>query len=201
MSVSVLLRYASSVMVAGSPWLVRSRRLAIGRLSLDELLNTNSTLAALERAGIQGQGQGRPDVSIQSFALPGTGTGRGRVQGRGRGRHPAALPQDLRIVDGAPRPRPALLRQAGEDPVPGRPPFLPDERTAARLPDVRGAHDASHSVRGHPAPDGCHVRRQSRLLPREHAPGTACQRVPLPGTKYCPPHKHLGEVVAEVVAA
>ena len=31
--------------------------------------------------------------------------------------------------------------------------------------------------------------------------GTACQRVPLPGTKYCPSHKHLGEVVAEVVAA
>jgi hypothetical protein len=31
--------------------------------------------------------------------------------------------------------------------------------------------------------------------------GTACQRVPLPGSKYCPSHKHLGEVVAEVVAA
>jgi hypothetical protein len=26
--------------------------------------------------------------------------------------------------------------------------------------------------------------------------GTACQRVPLPGRKYCPSHKHLEEVVA-----
>ena len=26
--------------------------------------------------------------------------------------------------------------------------------------------------------------------------GTACQRVPLPGSKYCPSHKHLEEVVA-----
>ncbi len=31
--------------------------------------------------------------------------------------------------------------------------------------------------------------------------GTPCQRVPLPSSKYCPSHKHLGEVVAEVVAA
>ncbi len=30
--------------------------------------------------------------------------------------------------------------------------------------------------------------------------GTACQRVPLPGSKYCPSHKHLGEVVAVVAA-
>ena len=30
--------------------------------------------------------------------------------------------------------------------------------------------------------------------------GTACQRVPLPGTKYCPSHKHLEEEL-EVVAA
>ena len=31
--------------------------------------------------------------------------------------------------------------------------------------------------------------------------GTACQRVPLPGSKYCPSHKHLDEDFAEVVAA
>jgi hypothetical protein len=30
--------------------------------------------------------------------------------------------------------------------------------------------------------------------------GTACQRVPLPGTKYCPSHKHLEEEL-EVAAA
>ena len=30
--------------------------------------------------------------------------------------------------------------------------------------------------------------------------GTACQRVPLPGSKYCPSHKHLDEVVAVVAA-
>jgi hypothetical protein len=30
--------------------------------------------------------------------------------------------------------------------------------------------------------------------------GTACQRVPLPGTKYCPSHKHLEDEL-EVVAA
>lgn len=30
--------------------------------------------------------------------------------------------------------------------------------------------------------------------------GTACQRVPLPGSKYCPSHKHLDESV-EVAAA
>jgi hypothetical protein len=29
--------------------------------------------------------------------------------------------------------------------------------------------------------------------------GTSCQRVPLPGTKYCPSHKHLDEDVAELV--
>ena len=28
--------------------------------------------------------------------------------------------------------------------------------------------------------------------------GTSCQRVPLPGTKYCPSHKHLDEDVAEL---
>ena len=31
--------------------------------------------------------------------------------------------------------------------------------------------------------------------------GTACQRVPLPGSKYCPSHKHLEEEEIEVVAA
>jgi hypothetical protein len=31
--------------------------------------------------------------------------------------------------------------------------------------------------------------------------GTACQRVPLPGSKYCPSHKHLEEDFTEVVAA
>jgi hypothetical protein len=30
--------------------------------------------------------------------------------------------------------------------------------------------------------------------------GTACQRVPLPGGKYCPSHKHLDEVVAVAAA-
>jgi hypothetical protein len=30
--------------------------------------------------------------------------------------------------------------------------------------------------------------------------GTACRRVPLPGSKYCPSHKHLEEVV-EIAAA
>jgi hypothetical protein len=28
--------------------------------------------------------------------------------------------------------------------------------------------------------------------------GTSCQRVPLPGTKYCPSHKHLDEDVVEL---
>jgi hypothetical protein len=31
--------------------------------------------------------------------------------------------------------------------------------------------------------------------------GTACQRVPLPGSKYCPSHKHLEEEALEVAAA
>ena len=31
--------------------------------------------------------------------------------------------------------------------------------------------------------------------------GTACQRVPLPGSKYCPSHKHLEESFTEIVAA
>jgi hypothetical protein len=31
--------------------------------------------------------------------------------------------------------------------------------------------------------------------------GTACQRVPLPGSKYCPSHKHLEEGFTEIVAA
>ena len=31
--------------------------------------------------------------------------------------------------------------------------------------------------------------------------GTACQRVPLPGSKYCPSHKHLEEDFTEVVVA
>ena len=31
--------------------------------------------------------------------------------------------------------------------------------------------------------------------------GTACQRVPLPGSKYCPSHKHLEESFTESVAA
>jgi hypothetical protein len=31
--------------------------------------------------------------------------------------------------------------------------------------------------------------------------GTACQRVPLPGSKYCPSHKHLEEETLEVAAA
>ena len=30
--------------------------------------------------------------------------------------------------------------------------------------------------------------------------GTACQRVPLPGLKYCPSHKHLEDVVALAAA-
>ena len=31
--------------------------------------------------------------------------------------------------------------------------------------------------------------------------GTPCQRVPLPGSKYCPSHKHLEESFAETAAA
>jgi hypothetical protein len=31
--------------------------------------------------------------------------------------------------------------------------------------------------------------------------GTPCQRVPLPGSKYCPSHKHLEEDFTEVVVA
>jgi hypothetical protein len=31
--------------------------------------------------------------------------------------------------------------------------------------------------------------------------GTACQRVPLPGSKYCPSHKHLEESFTTVAAA
>ena len=31
--------------------------------------------------------------------------------------------------------------------------------------------------------------------------GTPCQRVPLPGSKYCPSHKHLEESFTETVAA
>jgi hypothetical protein len=31
--------------------------------------------------------------------------------------------------------------------------------------------------------------------------GTACQRVPLPGSKYCPSHKHLEESFTTAVAA
>ena len=31
--------------------------------------------------------------------------------------------------------------------------------------------------------------------------GTACQRVPLPGSKYCPSHKHLEESFTESAAA
>jgi hypothetical protein len=31
--------------------------------------------------------------------------------------------------------------------------------------------------------------------------GTACQRVPLPGSKYCPSHKHLEEGLAATAAA
>lgn len=30
--------------------------------------------------------------------------------------------------------------------------------------------------------------------------GTSCQRVPLPGSKYCPSHKHLDEDVSELAA-
>ena len=30
--------------------------------------------------------------------------------------------------------------------------------------------------------------------------GTSCQRVPLPGSKYCPSHKHLDEDVQELAA-
>ena len=30
--------------------------------------------------------------------------------------------------------------------------------------------------------------------------GTSCQRVPLPGSKYCPSHKHLDEDVRELAA-
>ena len=30
--------------------------------------------------------------------------------------------------------------------------------------------------------------------------GTSCQRVPLPGSKYCPSHKHLDESVQELAA-
>jgi hypothetical protein len=30
--------------------------------------------------------------------------------------------------------------------------------------------------------------------------GTACQRVPLPGSKYCPSHKHLEEALATAAA-
>lgn len=31
--------------------------------------------------------------------------------------------------------------------------------------------------------------------------GTSCQRVPLPGSKYCPSHKHLDEDAAELTAS
>lgn len=31
--------------------------------------------------------------------------------------------------------------------------------------------------------------------------GTSCQRVPLPGSKYCPSHKHLDEDLQEMAAA
>jgi len=31
--------------------------------------------------------------------------------------------------------------------------------------------------------------------------GTSCQRVPLPGSKYCPSHKHLDEDLQELAAA
>ena len=31
--------------------------------------------------------------------------------------------------------------------------------------------------------------------------GTPCQRVPLPGSKYCPSHKHLEESFVEIAAA
>ena len=62
------------------------------------------------------------------------------------------------------------------------------------------AHDARDRVRRHAAAHGHDVRRQPGVLPRQHAPGTACARVPLPGSKYCPSHKHLDEEF-EVVAA
>ena len=51
-----------------------------------------------------------------------------------------------------------------------------------------------------PAAHGHDLRRQPGLLPREHARGTACARVPLPGSKYCQSHKHLDEEL-EVAAA
>ena len=58
----------------------------------------------------------------------------------------------------------------------------------------------------------CHyvARREQEGLTIDGAPlcchastrkGTPCQRVPLPGSKYCPSHKHLEEGFTEVFAA
>ena len=41
------------------------------------------------------------------------------------------------------------------------------------------------------SPQCCHASTRS---------GTPCQRIPLPGRKYCPSHKHLEDVVALAVA-
>src|SRR5215212_2906275 len=45
-----------------------------------------------------------------------------------------------------------------------------------------------------------HMTLATEFVDTQLRPGTACARVPLPGSKYCPSHKHLDEEF-EVAAA
>ena len=135
----------------------------------------------------------RPDC-ISSVARS-TASWRGRRpwQGTRTSPHAAALPALVRVGDGAPRARPALLRAAGADAVQRRPGLLSDDRAAARLPPVRAAHEARDRVRRQPARAGVTFDGSPACCHATTRKGTACQRVPLPGSKYCPSHKHLEE--------
>ncbi len=93
----------------------------------------------------------------------------------------------------ATRERPPLLRAADPHVVQRRTRALPDEVPAPRLRDDRPHISIATmyvdlrereglSMDG--APLCCHASTRK---------GTPCQRVPLPGSKYCPSHKHLDE--------
>ena len=63
-------------------------------------------------------------------------------------------------------------------------------RAAQAAPeDVDRAMAEGHSLNG--APLACHASTRK---------GTPCQRDPLPGSKYCPSHKHLEEDFAATAA-
>ena len=99
--------------------------------------------------------------------------------------------QSLRGDDRAAGPRPALLREAQPEPVPGDPAPVLDLEPGARATVDRPPHHAAPSTtswRSSSAP-----ARAWPCCKATTRKGKPCQRTPLPDREYCPSHQHLEE--------